>query len=101
VETAVDVIVVGGGNAALVTALAAREAGAEGIVLEAAPKDLRGGNSRFTGGIFRVVHDGLEDLLPLVTEQSASWADRVAVQPWCPRRGHAHPAGSGTRPGGP
>jgi tricarballylate dehydrogenase len=79
VDTAYDVVVVGGGNAALVAALSAREAGAEVLVLEAAPEDLRGGNSRFTGGIFRVTHDGLDDLVPLVTEESAAWADRVEV----------------------
>ena len=78
-NTTVDVIVVGGGNAALVTALAAKEAGASVLVLEAATKDLRGGNSRFTGGIFRVTHEGLDDLLPLVTEKSAGWADKVDV----------------------
>lgn len=81
-ESAVDVIVVGGGNAALVAALAAREAGAEVVVLEAAPEDLRGGNSRFTGGIFRVTHNGLGDLQPLVTQESAHWADRVSLSPY-------------------
>lgn len=75
--TSYDVVVVGAGNAALVTALAAQEEGARVLVLEAAPHELRGGNSRFTGGIFRVVHGGMDDLLPLVTEESAAWRDRV------------------------
>ena len=74
-----DVVIVGAGNAALVAALTAHEAGATVLVLEAAPYSERGGNSRFTGGIFRCVHDGLESLLPLVTEESARWADRVRV----------------------
>jgi tricarballylate dehydrogenase len=72
-----DVVVVGAGNAALVSALAAHEEGARVLVLEAAPLELRGGNSRFTGGIFRVTHEGLDDLLPLLTEESAAWKDRV------------------------
>lgn len=80
--TGFDVIVVGGGNAALCAAISAKESGAPVVVLEAAPEALRGGNSRFTGGIFRVVHQGLDDLLELVTEKSAHWGDRVAVKPY-------------------
>ena len=74
-----DVVVVGAGNAALVAAISAHEAGARVLVLEAAPYEERGGNSRFAGGIFRCAHDGLADLLPLVTEESRMWADRVDV----------------------
>ncbi|HYY99916.1 MAG TPA: FAD-dependent oxidoreductase, partial [Candidatus Binatia bacterium] len=58
----VDVVVVGAGNAALVAALTAHEAGARVLVLEAAPEVERGGNSRFSGGIFRTAHDGLDHL---------------------------------------
>ena len=43
-ETA-DVIVVGAGNAALCAALAARDAGANPVVLETAPVAERGGNT--------------------------------------------------------
>ena len=42
-----DVIVVGGGNAGMVAALSAHEAGASVALLEAAPKEERVGNSRF------------------------------------------------------
>ncbi|MCP5972532.1 FAD-binding protein, partial [Klebsiella pneumoniae] len=41
-------IVVGCGNAALCAAISARENGAEVLVLERAPRALRGGNSAFT-----------------------------------------------------
>ena len=60
-----DVIVVGAGNAAANAALAAREAGASVVMLESAPMDARAGNSAFTGGAFRFVYDGLDDLLKL------------------------------------
>jgi tricarballylate dehydrogenase len=79
VET--DVVVVGAGNAALVAALAAREAGARVVVLESAGRKERGGNSYFSGGIFRTAHDGLASLAPLL-DDAAAWRDRVRVAPY-------------------
>ena len=63
-----DVVVVGAGNAALCAALAARERGAEVIVLERAARDESGGNSRFTAGAFRCVYNGVEDLRGLMPD---------------------------------
>ncbi|MDP6787395.1 MAG: FAD-dependent tricarballylate dehydrogenase TcuA [Rhodospirillales bacterium] len=60
-----DVAVVGAGNAALCAALAAREGGADVVVLERAPEEERGGNSTFTGGVIRVAFDGVDDLKEL------------------------------------
>ena len=62
-----DVLVVGGGNAALCAALSARERGAGVTLLECAPKAFRGGNSRHTRDL-RCMHDaptdGLIDAYP-------------------------------------
>jgi tricarballylate dehydrogenase len=63
-----DVIVVGAGNAAFCAALAAQEQGAKVLVLEAAPEDESGGNSRFTAGSIRVVYNGVEDIQTLVPD---------------------------------
>src|SRR5712671_1279801 len=63
-----DVIVVGAGNAAFCSALAAREQGASVLVLEAAPEDESGGNSRFTAGSIRVVYNGIDDIRALVPD---------------------------------
>jgi len=63
-----QVIVVGGGNAALCAAISAAEHGARVIVLERAPHDLRGGNTRFTAGAMRVVYESQADLLRLMPD---------------------------------
>ena len=60
-----DVVVVGAGNAGMCAALAARGEGARVLVLEAAPFDERGGNSRYTAGALRFVYNGVDDLLKL------------------------------------
>jgi tricarballylate dehydrogenase len=61
-----DVIVVGGGNAALCAALSAKETAKKVLVLERAPEEESGGNSRFTAGLMRVVYNGVDDLRPLI-----------------------------------
>ena len=63
-----DVIVVGAGNAAFCAALAAQERGAKVLMLEAAPEDEAGGNSRFTAGSIRVVYNGADDIKTLVPD---------------------------------
>ena len=65
------VVVVGAGNAGLCAALAAREQGASVQVLECAPEDERGGNSRFTAGAVRVAYEGVEELKALMPDLSA------------------------------
>lgn len=77
-----DVVVVGAGNAGLTAALAAQEAGARVLVLEAASFEQRGGNSRFTGGIFRTTHEGLEAIKPVLHSDSDKYLDKVTVGPY-------------------
>jgi len=66
----IDVVVVGAGNAAMTAALAASEQGAKVLVLERAPFDDRGGNSRFTAGAIRFAHTGVDDLLTVMPDLS-------------------------------
>ena len=57
-----DVVVLGAGNAAFCAALAAQENGSSVIMIEAAPLEEAGGNSRYTAGAIRFAHEGLQDL---------------------------------------
>ncbi len=66
-----DVVVVGAGNAAFCAALAAREKVRKVLVLERAPEDESGGNSRFTAGLMRVAYAGVEDLKKAMPDLSA------------------------------
>jgi tricarballylate dehydrogenase len=66
-----DVVVVGGGNAALCAALSAREQGASVLVLERAPVEERGGNTAYTDGLMRVVYDGADDIIALCPDLTA------------------------------
>ncbi len=67
-EKEYDVVVVGAGNAALCAALAASDGGASVLILEKAPEYLRGGNSFFSGGLFRFAYDNSEDISSLVPD---------------------------------
>ena len=73
-----DVLVVGGGNAALCAALTAREAGASVLLLEASPRDWRGGNSQHTRNL-RCMHDAPQDVLVDAYPEEEYWQDLLKV----------------------
>ncbi len=99
-------VVIGGGNAALCAAISAAEAGSRVLILEAAPKPYRGGNSRHTRN-FRCMHDGplgpladtygedeyLDDLLKVTGGKTDEPLARLAIRsseqclPWMEAHG--------------
>ena len=77
-----DVLVSGGGNAALCAAISARRSGASVLVLEAAPKFYRGGNTRHTRNM-RCAHDTATEILTGPYTEEEFWDDLLRVT-----RGH-------------
>ncbi|KAL1853221.1 hypothetical protein Daus18300_011869 [Diaporthe australafricana] len=85
-----DVLVVGGGNAGFSAAISAAEeltkVGSEAatrvLIIDKCPESWAGGNSYFTAGAMRCVHDGLSDVLPLVNNVDADLATRIDLNPY-------------------
>jgi tricarballylate dehydrogenase len=73
-----DVLIAGGGNAALCAAITARQAGASVILVESAPKAFRGGNSRHTRNL-RAMHDAPNDVLTDAYTEDEYWDDLLRV----------------------
>lgn len=111
-----DVVIAGGGNAALCAAITAAEAGCKVIILEGAPKPYRGGNSRHTRN-FRCMHEGplsvltdayledeyFDDLLRVTKGRTDEKLARMVIRtsqeclPWMQAHGvHFQPSLSGT-----
>lgn len=75
-----DVVVIGAGIAGSSAAIAAREKGAKVLILEKAPISERGGNGRFTGGGFRFVHKGNEEIRAFLPDIPESQLDLIDVK---------------------
>ena len=111
-----DIVIIGGGNAALCAAITAAENGASVLILESAPKPYRGGNSRHTRN-FRCMHEApvsvlvdayseqeyFEDLLKVTGGNTDEELARLAIResqnclPWMQAHGvHFQPSLSGT-----
>lgn len=73
-----DVLVIGGGNAALCAAITAQEEGASVLLLEAAPKEWRGGNSQHTRNL-RCMHSQPQDVLVDAYPEEEYWQDLLKV----------------------
>ena len=74
-----DILVIGGGNAAMAAAISAARLGVERIlVLEAAPVHLRGGNSRHTRN-FRCMHTQPLETMPDTYPEEEYWEDLLRV----------------------
>ncbi len=79
-----DVIVVGAGNAALAAAVSARENGAARVVvLEKAPREMRGGNTHWSGGVLRFAFDDPREIGPLLPGVEDEFVDFYdGIQPY-------------------
>ena len=81
-----DLVAVGSGLGGLTAAIHGHDLGGEVLVLEKAPKSLRGGNSRFSGGLFRFAYESIEDIKQLRPDVAPEDWDRVEADTYAPDR---------------
>ena len=82
-----DVIVVGAGNAAMAAAVSARDTGAKRVLmLEKAPERLRGGNTHYSGGLFRIRYEHPRELLTLVPDMERQVPGFMSSLPAYPKQ---------------
>ncbi|KAL3480646.1 FAD binding domain-containing protein [Aspergillus californicus] len=80
-----DVLVVGTGNAGFSAALAAKLARAKNVILiDKAPEEWAGGNTYFTAGAYRTVHDGIRDLRDIVNNVDEATGELIDLSPYRP-----------------
>ncbi len=79
-----DVVVVGAGTAGLSTALSAQEHGAKVLLLEKSPRAARGGNGRFTDGMFIFPHNGMSELREYLKDLPEREVNAIDVPAYSP-----------------
>src|SRR2546423_2980574 len=78
-----DVIVIGGGSAAFEAAVAARENGADKVVmLEKAPESEYGGNARYSGTGFRFWHRGPAEIREFIPDVDDDYFNSLQISPY-------------------
>jgi len=78
-----DVVVIGGGSAAFDAAVAAREHGADRVLmLEKAPEPEYGGNARYSGTGFRFWHRGAEEIRAFVPDVDDDYFASLQINPY-------------------
>lgn len=77
-----DVIVVGAGNAAICAALTAKGAGAKVLVLEKAPREMRGGNTCYTAASYKFARKGMAEVVELVPDMSEAEKSNYQIEPY-------------------
>ena len=78
-----DIIVVGSGNAGSSAALSAIDHGCKNVLLiDKCPPEWVGGNSYFTAGAYRIVHDGLSDILDIVPNVDPKLVTTIDMEPY-------------------
>ena len=73
-----DVIVIGGGNAGVTAAITAAERSCSVLVIDTAPRDMRGGNTRHTRNL-RAAHDSPTDVMTERYSFDEYWEDLMRV----------------------
>ncbi|MEL0090392.1 MAG: FAD-dependent oxidoreductase [Rhodospirillales bacterium] len=95
-----DLIVAGSGAAGLSAAVTAAESGARVAILERAPKDERGGNTRYTESFWRMQSkdEVADDFTQRLAENAGGWLDPEVTKDWTREQSEwpailkAHPA---------
>ncbi|CAK1365246.1 unnamed protein product [Cercospora beticola] len=86
-----DIVIVGTGAAALTAALSAAEQEPKPSILlvEKAPEEWAGGNGYFTAAAYRTRHNGLKDMLPLVSNVPDDLKDKIDLPAYPEEAFHA------------